>query len=155
MESHKLGGVPIIGEVLRIFGPVHSDIQIFANFKVEVSQIHPPVVAHFTNEITLFNDLPLPNGNALKVAVEAVDDFQNTGLLVCMTDDDDIAPAKPDITRKDDVAVTHGENRVPKIGVSTSETIPVVPKMPVGSETSGFVKPLGIRFSNRVIKSIG
>ncbi len=140
------------------FFPVHSDVDIEPNFKMQVGGVHSEVVANGADLLAFFDQLAVLDHDLVEVAIERVAEFDlpRCGVSVCVPSQDHVAPARPHVVREGYNSVRNGVDRRAEIGVSPSSTVPIFSKMLRGAEskTTSFIVSRAIWFADGKIKTV-
>src|SRR5438477_7288094 len=92
--------------------------------------------------------------NAAKMPIERVDVFDRAVLPISVPHNDHVSPAHVTVARENHHAGADTANRVPKIGVSAANSIPIFTEMSIRPETARFVVTLGIRYPQGKIEAV-
>ena len=121
---------------------------------MQVGDIHSMVGSDRANLLPALKDLPFADNDFIEVGVHGVDGLGLSVFEEDVTDENNISPAHVGIAGIDDIAVADGVNRVSKIGVSATETVPVLAGV-VGEESAARVISLGIRLADGLVEGVG
>lgn len=144
----------VVDQISWVARAVDTDAKIFANFKMEVGDIHAVVGADGADLLPAQNVLALADNDFIEVRIHRVDRLRLSVFEEDVTDENNISPAHVGIAGIDDIAVADGVNRVSKIGVSATETVPVLAGV-VGEESAARVISLGIRLADGLVEGVG
>ncbi len=146
----------IIAEITQETAAKHADLDVFANLQMEMSFVHPEIVADSPDLLATMDLLTLVDGKIQEVAVEGVAILQFKAFVVGVPEDHDISPADVVIAGKGDESVGDGVDRIAKITVATAETIPVLAQVAIGAiPTSDVVAGAGAAGADWQLESIG
>ena len=148
-------GAVVVRVVASELGAVHADLQVFADFEVEVDGVHAVVAAHGADELAFFDELSNLDFALMEMGVEAVDHVDFAGdVAVGVADDDAVSPADADVFGEDDDTAAHGVNGVAEVGVTATFAVPVLAKVAIGVEATEFVVAGGVGFADGEVKAV-
>ena len=148
-------GAVVVRVVASELGAVHADLQVFADFEVEVNGVHAVVAAHGADELAFFDELANLDFALMEMGVEAVDHVDFAGdVAVGVADDDAVSPADADVFGEDDNTATHGVDGVAKVGVTATFAVPVLTEVAIGVEATEFVVAGGVGFADGEVEAV-
>ena len=143
VRSDKLGRIVVRAEIAGELAAKHPDANVLPNLEVKMGWIVSVAGADGSHLLASLQPLSFTDINAVKVTVEAVDEFDLTAFHVGMPDDDDIAPSCAEIPGVDDKPTGGAVNGIAQIRVTSADSVPVFPEMAVGAESSRLKVLLG------------
>ena len=154
MIRDEIGRNPVTLKIAGSLSMIDPDGEIFVDLEVEVRRIHPVIVSYIPYLLPLLHLLLLTHFDFVEVGVERVCESQLPILDPGMADHDDISPADMDVAREDNNAVSNRiDGEAEPLGTPTIRH-PILAKMSIRAEATGFDEPGSIGRSHRKIKAI-
>src|SRR5579864_5292916 len=127
--ENELRWIVIITEVLREFRATHSDLEVLADFKMQMRIVKPVGVSERRDLLAAPHRLTAMHHNRQQMSVERIDAARHAAIAICVTNDDYISPALVTITCEHDHAVANAVDRIAQIGVAAANSIPIFAEM--------------------------
>ena len=145
----------VVGIIFSEAALVVADVNIFADFKMEVGGIHAVRGADGADLLPPHDLLIFSDRDFIEMGVNGIHSLHLRVLQKRMPDDDKVAPAHAHVPREHDETVRRGINRLAQIGVAALVAIPIFAHVVAGAEPARGVVVIGIGLANRLVETIG
>src|SRR6266480_1651672 len=155
MSKNELRWIVIIAEIARERRPAHSDLDVLADFQMQMGVVETVGVTHRRNLLSAANGLSAMHQHLLHMAIKRIDVLNRSSFTKSVAHNDHVAPALMTIARKNYYAVADAVNWIAQVGVAAANAVPIFAQMSLRPETARLVITLRVRFPDGEIKSVG